>query len=93
LTKLEQDILQKYDDNYFNNLYSLLDNNVDTQELSNFLLNNFGEYEYNALNDVLSYINQASSLKQQTRGRAKIDVYFYMTVSMFIGFVGGGITL
>lgn len=93
LTRVEQDVLQKYDALYLDNLYNLLDNNVDTTQLVDFLFSSFGDYEYSLLDEIFEHISTEVVDQVQSRGYARVQIYFYMTLSMFIGLVGGAVAL
>jgi hypothetical protein len=52
----QQEIVAKYDEVFFDEFNTMLDNTVDPQQLSDFLFEQFGEYEYSLLIEALGSV-------------------------------------
>ena len=90
----EQGYLAKYDSQFWDELYSLLDQNADFEALSQHITNKFEDYEYTLLEQVLQEINDNANLDQHdalNRGKISLTIAFRVTAGVLAGYVAGKI--
>ena len=103
ISLLEQELMTKYDEQYFEKYFAFLDSNPEPQELLDYLFSGFGEYEKSVFGDSLSNfgisnqkVNNTNSLLRDffigVNIPAKDSIWLWEQVLVQLGYWGQAAT-
>jgi hypothetical protein len=96
LAREQSVVSQKYDDAFFDDIYSMLDTNVEPGQLFNKMFTNLSNYEIEVINQSMNvlydeYGQKIDVIRPQARGTVHLGVGYNIKVSQVAGFVAGAL--